>query len=574
MALHHHHPWRAITHTMSARSHRPRTWLGAVGALVLLTTAGLTGCSQSAGSTTSVLSIAPGPGASGPFSRDFNPLIPTVGEDGSSFFAIYEPLVMRDALTGKSQPWLATSYQWGSQGRSITIQLRPGVKWSDGQPFTAADVAFTFNLEKKFPALNSAALPITSATEVNPTTATIDFSQPEYTDVNEILGTEPVPEHVFSKVSDPATFENPDPVGTGPYVLSSFTPQVITLTKNPHYWQPGKPAIQEIRYIAYDSVGSMLAALESGQVQWASQEFYGGVNSFISRDPAHNEQISFNLGLYAMQFNSTIYPLNQAVVRKAISMTIDRQEVAELAFPNLKQPPLSPTGLDLSTQTNVIASQYQSLSYSPDPTAAGQLLQAAGYKMGPGGVRVSPRGTPLRFTILLGTGGPEQVSGAQVMAQELKPVGIDLNIQTVAPPILSADVDQGNFQITSGGAIVGTGSDPYELYNNYLDYSDSRPIGSPATIDVGRFDDPQATATLNAYADAPPGSAAQTADLQTLQQIMVNQVPVMPMFFNAGRSAYTDAQFVGWPSASDPYLQAPISWLNTAELVLLNLKPR
>jgi hypothetical protein len=55
---------------------------------------------------------------------------------------------------------------------------------------------------------------------------------------------------------------------------------------------------------------------------------------------------------------------------------------------------------------------------------------------------------------------------------------------------------------------------------------------------------------------------------------MVSQVPVMPMFFNAGRAAYTDAQFTGWPSKSDPYLQAPIGYLNTAELVLLHLKPR
>lgn len=95
---------------------------------------------------------------SSPFTANFNPFNP--GAQFTPLQMVYEPLWFFDtAKSGVTQPWLASEYSWGPGGTSITFQLRQGVKWSDGQPFTAADVAYTFNLMKSSPTLNPGRLP-------------------------------------------------------------------------------------------------------------------------------------------------------------------------------------------------------------------------------------------------------------------------------------------------------------------------------------------------------------------------------------------------------------------------------
>lgn len=526
------------------------------------------------GSANSVLSIAPGAAASGPFAQDFNPLLPTSNQDdGQALFAIYEPLYMVNSYTGKSQPWLATSYQWGPNAKSLTIHTRSGVAWSDGKPFSADDVAYTFNLKMKYPALNSGAMPISSVSEPDNSTVVINFRKVAYTYLGAILATQPVPKHLWQKVSDPSTYQNPSPVGTGPYTLAQFTPQVITMKKNPHYWQKGMPSISEVRYLAFDSVSSMLAAAVSGQVQWASQKFAGGLKPFTSRDPVHNLIGAASGAVNTVVFNTTVAPLDQVVVRKAFSMALNRPAISQIAEMNINPPESSPTGLNAAIESKFIAPQYRSLSYTPDAAGARELLQNAGYKMGSNGVMVSPQGTPLSFTVLLATGAPDLVTEAQLIASQVKPVGIQLNIQTVSTAARTSAVSQGHFQITMGPNGQPTANDPYQLYRTLMDFTDTKAIGKPTTIDQGRYNNPAANKLLAQYAAAAPGSAAQTAALYGLEQIMVDQVPAVPIFFVAGRSAYSTATFTGWPSASNNYAP-PLAYFQTAELILLNLKAR
>src|SRR5215469_152612 len=93
--------------------------------------------------------------AAGPFTPNFNPLLASsISTSGYADRAIYEPLLMDDVAHDVNRPWLVTSFSWADAGKSLTLNLRRDVKWSDGQPFTADDVAFTFSLFKPYPALN------------------------------------------------------------------------------------------------------------------------------------------------------------------------------------------------------------------------------------------------------------------------------------------------------------------------------------------------------------------------------------------------------------------------------------
>ncbi|HTW98354.1 MAG TPA: ABC transporter substrate-binding protein, partial [Acidimicrobiales bacterium] len=166
---------------------------------------------------------------------DFNPYVPTgavynLGATG----LIYEPLIEFDlAKPPIYYPWLATKFALSNAGKSITFTIRQGVEWNNGTPFTPADVAFTYNLIKKYPAINLDGLPIKSVS-TSGDTVTVNFAVAQYTNLQDAAGVGILPESVWSTVGNPATYADADPVGTGPFMLATgaFTPQGFTLTPN------------------------------------------------------------------------------------------------------------------------------------------------------------------------------------------------------------------------------------------------------------------------------------------------------------------------------------------------------
>ena len=147
--------------------------------------------------------------------------------------------------------------------------LRKGVSWTDGTPFSSADVAFTFNLLAKNPDLNPYSLPITSVVTKGPDAVTINFSSPVYTDINYIAGTTYiVPEHIWKSVSDPATWPDAKPVGTGSDEVSSVTSAQLVMTANPHWYMPGLPKIETLRYLYFNGNQANDLAIESGSIDW------------------------------------------------------------------------------------------------------------------------------------------------------------------------------------------------------------------------------------------------------------------------------------------------------------------
>jgi len=207
--------------------------------------------------------------ASGPFPDTFNPFdISTyAGEIGS---LIYEPLYQENYAKLQPIPWLATAYAWSNGGRTITFTIRRGVKWSNGQPMTAADVAFTFNLEKQYPAADISGATIASVSTTATSEVVVNFTGPSYADLQGILGTPIVPQAIWSRVTNPVTFEDSDPVGTGPYVIKSFSPEVITVTRNPYYWQPKLAKFPEVQAVQEDTNASVEASLEAGTLDWTA----------------------------------------------------------------------------------------------------------------------------------------------------------------------------------------------------------------------------------------------------------------------------------------------------------------
>ena len=179
---------------------------------------------------------------------NFNPFNASV--QFLSFGPVYEDLVYQNLLqSGKATPWLASSYAWSNKNQTLTFTIRKGVKWQDGKPLTANDVVYTFQLIKKNPGLdlNASWSVLKSVTLKGSDQVVFDFKTPAVPYFFYVAGQTPiVAQHIWSKISNPVTYKDTKPVGTGPYGMSSCSPQEIKYAKNPSYWQPGLPKIQKI----------------------------------------------------------------------------------------------------------------------------------------------------------------------------------------------------------------------------------------------------------------------------------------------------------------------------------------
>jgi len=310
---------------------------------------------------------------------DFNPFATTapvygMGADG----LIYEPLIQFNlAKPPQYYPYLATGYTWGAGGKSITFTIRTGVKWSDGQAFTPADVVFTYNLLKANPKINLNGLPITGAT-ASGNSVTVTFSASQYTNLLNVAGVAILPQHVWSSAGDPSTYTDAKPVGTGPYTLSNFTPEGFTLTANTSYWQ--KVPVKKVYFPAYASNTGAQNALFSGQIDWTGNFIPGLQQSFVNTDPSHHGFWMAPNATNALFPNLNKWPTNQLAVRQAISAAIDRTQIGSQGEAGLEAPTTSATGLTLPTFSAWTSAPVtsNSLSAKADAATAQSILTKAG----------------------------------------------------------------------------------------------------------------------------------------------------------------------------------------------------
>jgi peptide/nickel transport system substrate-binding protein len=541
-----------------------RHWARSVAfiATAVLAAGVLAACSSSAsnsspsGGASGTVTATFGSGAD--FVADFNPFSPSA--EDPTYGMIYEPLMFFDnAQAGTVDPWLATSYSWADGGRSLTFQLRPGVKWNDGKAFTAADVAYTFNLLKSNSALNLYGLPIADATTSGAYTVTIDFTASVYTDLYYIAGkVDMLPEHIWSKITDPATWTDPNPVATGAYTVSKVTPQVLELTANPHYYLPGLPKVKTYEFLTYSGNTTMDAAIEDGTLGW-SGAYIPNINKLYTSRSSKNALVDLPLATDFLIPNMAKGPTTSLAVREAISDAIDRGYISQSVY-NGYAPASNPAGLLLPNFKDVASSTTVSSSFgSADPAKAKTVLAAAGYKMQSDGIFDTPSGAPLSIDIKVVTGYTDYLSILQILQPELKAAGINLTVTAEAYSVWTTDQDTGNFQLLISSA--GYTPVPYSYYYSLLDSAVTKPIGTSESVgDYGRYDN----ATVNSLLAAIAGTTdttTQDGEFYQIESIFAAQLPDIPLFDAQDEIEFNASMVTGYPTAADPYAGAA-NWLS------------
>ncbi|MFD7154205.1 ABC transporter substrate-binding protein [Kribbella sp. NPDC059898] len=490
------------------------------------------------------------------FTRNFNPFSPT--SRWASTKAMYEPLMIQNFATGKLEPSLATAYTWSNGGRRLELKLRDGVKWSDGTPFTAADVVFTFELMKANPGLIGPASGVwhdflAAVSAPDPGTVRFDFRKVYSPGLYLLAGQFVVGKQAWSAVTDPVKYTNENPVATGPFTtVSVFGAQQYQLTQNPHYWQ--KLNIRGLNVPAYSGNDQIAAALVSGQLDWGGTAVDPD-KTFVPKDPQHFGYWWPLTSTVFLAMNTTKKPFDDVRVRKAISLALDRQRMIQVALWG-KSEPGNASGLAEGAFTAwidpaVVASGKSWVDH--DPAAAAAQLDAAGIKL-VNGKRVGPDGKPLQFTIEVPTGWTDWIASSQVVSQSMNAIGITVDLRTPAVETWTDNTQNGRFDLTlTNNDLSAT---PFEFFRAMMSSQTYAPVGTPSAQNLQRFKDPRADALLDKFA-ATSDQQAQKGFARQLQALFSEDAPAVPLYGQPSWGTYNTKRFSGLPSSKDQY--APLN---------------
>jgi len=533
---------------------RLRTSLAAAGIAAALV---LTGCAGGGSGTdddssgTVALTIAKPDGAITTESNN-----PYLGDSSAAKYAyrmvMFEPLALVNP-TGDlgTTPWLAESVTWNDDFTQLTAVARSGVKWSDGEDFTADDIAFSFNqvLDGKLNDTNALDL---KSVNVDGDTVTIDFNSSKFTQQARVLHFAIVPEHIWSEIEDP----NTDPltgegqaVGTGPYVLDSWTTESVTLTANPDYWG-GELAVPKLNYVSYGDNAALTTALATGDADWAQAFIPQIQDSYLAADEDNHFLASPTAGAGTLFMNLQTKPFNDPALRQALAWTIDRQAYVDIAREGASEAVWSVTGLGTLLEDEIIP-DYAGQNYSVDVDKAREILTDAGYTWEDEKL-VDPDGEAVTFSISVPAGWSDWNTEQALIAEELKEgLGIEVKVDQPDWGGWDAARQEGTFQM-----IIHWLEDTGNAYGLYTSTMDPKWIvDNKAQFNFGRFDDPAVTEALNTYANASTDADRESA-IAVIEKAFVENVPAIPLGAHPLLGEFNTRNYVGWPSEDDQYASA------------------
>lgn len=525
------------------------------------------GAGNSSNSSGKKTTLTVGAHVGGDFTQALSPYNPSPNEGIQGL--VYESLVFVNRIDGSVTPLLASSYKWSPDQKQLTFSLRPNVKWSDGQPFSSDDVVFTFNMLKQYPEADINALwtYISSVSAPDANTVTISFNKPYVPLFWYLAGqTWMVPKHVFSTAGDPTKFANEKPVGTGPFTLKKFSPQVLVYAKNPNYWQADKVKVEQVEYPSVKDNTTLQLKIARGEIDWGGFFAPNLDSTFVNKDPAHNHYWMAPTDMFTLYVNLTKSPFNQLPVRQAISLALDRTQLSKQAESGYVDP-ASTTGLILPNQNKYLdPSLTNTVQASPDKTKASQLLQSAGFTKGSDGILVDKSGKKFSYKLNVVSGWTDWETMCQIIKQNLKDVGIDVTINEMQDTAYYAARKSGDYDMMIGGLFGGPS--PFYLYNTHLNSANLSPNG----YNWGKWKDSETDKLLQQYASSTDENVQKQA-IMGLEKIYTEKLPNIPLVNAASWYEYSTKNFTGFPDKNNPYAVGAAYAFPDNEMVVTHLTP-
>lgn len=509
-------------------------------------------------------------------------------------YTVYESLFYTNHNTNEIIPWLAEKFEYNGDFTEVTVKLRNGVKWSDGKPFTAGDVVFTFEmLRKSAPKMLLSPVVVEwvkSATASDPLTISIKLNKPGPRWVSDFLATGQstrfvvVPKHIWED-KDPLTFKNLDiaqgwPVGTGPFKLINVSARSVIFDRRDSWWavETGfRPAMPEVQRVIYaPASGEATAQLfASNQLDMGFSIQPGTYEAIRAQNP---NLISWNKDgpvwgapdgcTFALRFNTQASPFDNADVRRAVNAALDRKKIVNIAYEGATK------------QATLPISSYQSMTAYLKPLNAlrevgalekhsqemvDSLMTKADFKKNAQGKWETSQSSPLQLTLIVNQGEPS----APVLQQQLQAAGFDVvvNSQQIASRVQSEV--SGNFQM-SIAQHCGSLYDPWQtlehFHSKYI-----APAGTPVknARAVSRYGNKDLDALLDQMEKRKPSpdDAAYLDLAKKAAAIFATDVPEIVFAEETHTLVFNSTYWTGFPSAADPYVAPYMPWEGFAILV-------
>lgn len=359
-------------------------------------------------------------------------------------------------------PDLAKEWDVSEDGLTWTFDLYEGVKWHDGEPFTAEDVKFTFEYirDNELGYFVDYVVAMEDIQVPDEHTVVITLNEPLAWMPNILIPI--LPQHLWEDV-DPeeanSDYENAEPVGTGPFqVIEHVTGEYTRMAVNKDYFK-GTPKVDEVIFQTYANADLMVEALKRGdidvitscpgaQFKALEQEAPENITLLNAMTPSFTEMA---INVWDDPASNGNPLLLDPKVRAAMEHAIDRDKVIDVAFFGYADP-----------GSTLVPSIYDFWHLKPgadefrgfDLEKSNQILEEAGYKTGNDGIRVSPDGEALSFSILIRSESPDSQKAAQLMQEWFKEAGIALKIEIIDEGTLTDRIYEGNWDLFIWGWFV------------------------------------------------------------------------------------------------------------------------
>ena len=487
-------------------------------------------------------------------------------------------------MIGTMSPWLAESGTW-KDPTTFDVTLRQGLTWSDGEPLTAADVKFTFELGQKYAALWFAPVwkYLTGVTAIDDTHVEFTFKDPLYQEwENDLYNVPIVPEHIWKDKSeeDITTGANEKPIGSGAYLYLSNADDRNVWERNDNWWGIGifgKPAPKYIVDIRTSSNNVALGMVLKGEID-LSNNFLPGVAELANKGYVSTYfaeapyMLSANTAVLFL--NTTKMPMDDPAFRKALAFAIDVPGIVNTAYAQLVAA-ASPTALLPSLSKYVDADAVANLGYTFDTAKAKQLLAAAGYKDVDGdGFVEAPDGSKIALEVTCPSGWTDWMAAIDIIATSAQAAGINIQAATPDYGAWNTALQGGTFDMTLNNW-ANMSNTPWTVYNLLFNHPIREQMQSG---NFGRYDSQEMFDLVDALAKVPTSDVAgMQAACSKIQTLMLTDMPMIPLWYNGLWAQFSNSTWTNWPTETSSAPTLPTTWSGYWQLgglqTLINLKP-
>jgi peptide/nickel transport system substrate-binding protein len=523
-----------------------------------------------------------------------NPYTPGARINQGYHQAMIESLWNLNYSTGELMPWVATGYEYNEDYTQVDIQLRKGVEWSDGELFTAEDVAFTLNMLRDNPGLSYGP---DMEKWVEEATAIDDFTcQVTLTDSNprfiysyftvRIWGAVRIlPKHIWED-QDPMTFTNFDmdkgwPIFSGPYRLTKASANEFVYQRRDDWWGAKigfheLPAPERLIFTEAGPEEKKAATLAANEVDsHPSMRFDTFVKVKDQNPHAIGQMKDPPYGWIApcprtLGFNCQVPPWDDPDMRWAVAYALDTAKIAEISgFGFGKAAPYffpMYAGIEKWLEGNEdILEKYDVTVY--DPEKAREIIESKGYTMGAGGM-YAKGGEPLQVDILVKSG---EVIITPLVVSYLRAVGIDAAPKALANAPYYDKRAVADFEIETTHVLCGSVAEPFGL----LDQFHSRwikPAGERRGGNIWGWANAEFDKIVEEMGSMDPYEPKQKELFRQAMEIQMRELPVLPTFLAYRIVPSSTKYWTNWPTEDNDYFHPP-NWWNSTLMIIMKLKP-